>query len=146
MFDIVYPGGNVTLHQGDTGSYKVHATRSGGGEWTSADRLLYSIQDPSGTVVMSRAYRLDREGKNGVADVEYHNADTQDWPAGSYQGELRAIINAYWSIPDPPTADVVDLLALEDEYGGERIVVDGDTVRTREDRFTVTVLDVIKEV
>ena len=146
MFEVTYPGGDIEMHRGDTGSYRIRATRGSGAEWTSADRMIYSVKNAAGTVVLSRVYRLDREGKNGLADIEYHNADTDDWAAGAYQGELRAILNAYWSIPNPPTADVVDLLALEEERGVERIVVDGDTVRTRENRFSVTVNDVIKEV
>lgn len=146
MFKVTYPGGDIVMHRGDTGSYKVVPARESGAEWTSADRLLYSIKNPAGAVVMKRAYRLDRDGKNGIADIEYHNADTDTWPAGTYQGELRALINAYWNIPNPPTADVADLLALEETLGVDRIMVDGDTVRTREEQFTLTVKDVIGEV
>ena len=146
MFEITYPNGDIEMHRGDTGSYKVVPRRDDGEPWTSADRLIYSVKNAAGTVVLKRAYRLDREGKNGIADIEYHNADTDTWPGGTYEGELRAIIDAYWSIPDPPTADVVDLLALQEEMDVERIVVDGNTVRTRKERFTLTVRDVIGEV
>lgn len=145
-FDITYPRGDIVMHRGDTGSYTVTVAREDGAEWTSADRMLYSIKNAAGAVVMKRAYRLDREGKNGIADIEFHNADTDTWPAGTYEGELRALINAYWSIANPPTSDVVDLLALEEALGVERIAVDGDTVRTREERFSFVVKDVIAEV
>lgn len=138
--------GNVTLHQGDTGSYTVTCARSSGADFGEDDRMLYSVESPSGELVMQRLYRLDREDLNGIADIEYHNADTQGWPAGVYSGELRVLLNAYWNIQDPPTGDVVDLLAL---YGGLALdgpVVDGDTVRTKDERFSVTILDVIGEV
>lgn len=145
-FDVTYPRGDVVMHRGDTGSYQVEVLRENEEAWTSADRLLYSIKNAAGAVVLYRAYRLDRDGKNGIADIEFHNADTDTWPAGAYEGELRALVNAYWSIQNPPTADVVDLLALQEALGVERIAVDGDTVRTREERFNFTVKDVIAEV
>ena len=146
-FSVNYETGDVNLHQGDTGSYLVQATRSSGTAWGSADRLIYSIASVStGELVMCRAYRLDLENNNGIINVEYHNADTQDWPAGGYSGEMRAIVNAYWSISNPPTSDVVDLLALMKTLGTDQLIVDGDTVRTKNDRFTVTVRDVIGDV
>ncbi len=139
-FLVDYTTGDVTLHQGDTGSYQVVSARSSGSDFGADDRLLYSIESPTGELVMQRCYRLDRTGKNGLADIEYHNADTQDWPAGDYKGELRVLLNAYWNIEDPPTADVVNMLILDGA------VVDGDTVRTKDERFTVRILDVIGEV
>lgn len=146
-FNVNYTTGDVNLHQGDTGSYLVQVIRSSGTAWGSDDRLIYSVASvATGELVMCRAYRLDLENNNGIINVEYHNADTQDWPAGGYSGEMRAIVNAYWIIEDPPTADVVDLLPYMKALGTDRVIVDGDTVRTKDERFTVTVRDVIGDV
>lgn len=135
------------MHQGDTGGYQIELERSSGAAWTAADRMLYTVTGGSG-VVMQRAYRLDREGKNGIADIEFHNADTQDWSAGVYNIEVRAIVNAYWNIPNPPESDVADLLAVYGPLANQGPLVDGNVVRTNhpDEAWTIEIRDVSGEV
>lgn len=131
----------IIMHRGDTGSYRVRLVRSSGTAWTEDDRMLYTIAGQNG-IVLQRAYRLDRTGKNGKADIEFHNDDTQNWPAGIYNIEVKALINAYWNIADPPTEDVVNLMTLEGA------MVDGDVVRTNDpdQTWTLEIKSVIGEV
>ena len=147
MFEKDMDKRQITMHQGDTGSYQIRAARKSGTAWTANDRMLYTIAG-SGGIMMQRAYRLDREGKNGIADIEFHNADTQYWPAGTYSIEVRWFINAYWNIPNPPTTDVADLLDLYGPMANQGPLVDGDTVRTNrpETAWTLEIRDVIGEV
>jgi len=116
--------GNITMHRGDTGAFKVSATRSSGEDWTSADRLLWTIRNGSGDIVMQRFYRLDDdEGLgNGVVEIQFHNNDTDTWANGMYSAERRYIVNAYWS-GTAPEGMCVDALTA-----GVRIL-DGDIVR-----------------
>lgn len=147
MFEVDKTLRKITMHQGDTGSYSITLERSSGAAWGSDDRMLYTVAGGSG-IVIQRLYRLDRNGKNGVADIEFHNADTQSLSAGTYTVEVRALIHAYWNIVNPPTADVVDILEL---YGPLQLlgpVVDGNTVRTNkpEEAWSIEIKDVIGEV
>ena len=132
----------ITMHQGDTGSYRITLVRSSGAAWGENDRMLYTISGTPG-IVMQRVYRLDRDGLNGHADIEFHNDDTQEWPAGTYSIEVRALVHAYWNIPDPPTEDVVDMLVRTDGA-----MVDGDVVRTNEpeEAWSLDILNVFGEV
>lgn len=131
----------ITMHQGDTGSYRIRLVRTSGESFGADDRMLYTVAGPDG-VVMQRVYRLDRENLNGVVDVEFHNDDTQDWSAGTYNVEIRALVNAHWNIAQAPTEYMVDLLRMDGA------MVDGDVVRTNrpDDAWTIEVKDTIGEV
>lgn len=115
----------ITLHAGDTGAFKVHATRKSGTDWTSADRMLFTVRNASNEIVMQRFYRLDDdEGLgNGVVEIQFHNNDTDTWPAGAYTTERRYDVNALWSGTAPEGMCVNALTA------GVRML-DGDVVRT----------------
>ena len=113
------------MHAGDTGAFKVKATRTSGTDWTEDDRMLFTIRNASGEIVMQRFYRLDDdEGLgNGVVEIQFHNNDTDTWAPGLYSMERRYDVNAYWN-GTAPEGMCVDALTA-----GVRMV-DGDVVRT----------------
>lgn len=132
--------GNITMHRGDTGAYKVRATRSSGEEWTGDDRMLYTVRDAEGTIVLQRFYRLDTELGNGVCEIQIHNNDTDTWKNGVYNTERRYIVAPRWT-GEPPEGDCVDALTA-----GVRIV-DGDVVRVpATGQGTMTLNDIYGEV
>lgn len=117
--------GNVTMHQGDTGAYKVHATRQTGEAWTADDRLLFTIRNAAGDIVIQRIYRLDDDDGlgNGVVEIQFHNSDTDSLPNGTYQVERRYNIHPYWD-GTPPEGMCVDALTADAR------MIEGDCVRT----------------
>ena len=123
MFVLNTQTGAITMHAGDTGSIKVHATRQTGDDWTSADRMVYTIVNANGMVVLKRYYRLDTSLGNGRILVQFHNDDTDDLAPGNYSAERRYVVNPRWE-GTVPTGDVTDALA---EGIGQ--IVDGDVVR-----------------
>ena len=117
--------GNVTMHQGDTGAYKVHATRQTGAAWTADDRLLFTIRNAAGDIVIQRIYRLDDDDGlgNGVVEIQFHNSDTDSLPNGTYQVERRYNVHPYWD-GTPPEGMCVDALTADAR------MIEGDCVRT----------------
>ena len=134
--------GNITMHRGDTGAFKVTATQGSGDAWTSSDRMLYTVRNGAGDIVLQRFYRLDDdEGLgNGKVEIQFHNNDTDQWANGTYNAERRYIVNAYWD-GTAPTGMCVDALTA-----GVRIV-DGDLVRVPANgQTTISVNDIYGEV
>jgi len=124
MFEYDPKTGNVSMHVGDTGAYKVRAARKSGEPFTEYDRMIFTVLSGSGEIVLQRYYRLDTDLGDGVAEIQFHNADTDRLSAGMYSTERRYVLNAYWSgTGDIPDGDVVN--ALE----SARKIVDGDIVR-----------------
>ena len=125
MFNVNDTGTAITMHAGDTGAFKVKATRTSGTAWTEDDRMLFTVRNSSGEIVMQRFYRLDDdEGLgNGVVEIQFHNNDTDTWPAGAYTTERRYDVNALWDGTAPDGMCVNALTA------GVRML-DGDVVRT----------------
>ena len=117
--------GNITMYQGDTGSFWVHCARKSGEDWTEDDRLLFTVKSPAGIIVMQRLYRLDDdEGLgNGVVEIQFHNNDTDTWTPGTYNMERRYDIRPYWN-GTAPTGMCVNALTA-----GVRMI-EGNCVRT----------------
>ena len=117
--------GNVTMHRGDTGAFKVRATRQTGEAWTADDRLLFTIRNASGDIVIQRIYRLDDDDGlgNGVVEIQFHNSDTDSLPNGTYQVERRYNVHPYWD-GTPPEGMCVDALTADAR------MIEGDCVRT----------------
>ena len=124
MFN-VDESGNVTMHRGDTGAYKVRATRQTGEAWTADDRLLFTIRNAAGDIVIQRIYRLDDDDGlgNGVVEIQFHNSDTDSLPNGTYQVERRYNVHPYWD-GTPPEGMCVDALTADAR------MIEGDCVRT----------------
>ena len=117
--------GNIRMNQGDTGSFLVHASRASGDDWTSDSRMLYTIRNAQGEIVLQRIYRLDDQWDlgDGVVLIEFHNDDTDDWPVGTYYTERRYNVSPVWQ-GTPSTARCVNALT-SDAY-----MVEGVPVRT----------------
>lgn len=126
MFKVDLETMAITMHSGDTGSFKIGATRESGDEWTSADRMLFTVKNGQGEVVLQRIYRLDDQYDlgNGKVLVEFHNDDTDQWEAGTYSTELRFDVSPIWD-GTAPTARCVDALSP-----GTPKMVEGSIVRT----------------
>lgn len=140
MFERDPETGNITMHRGDTGAFKVRATRKSGNPWTAADRMIYTVRDGEGTIVLQRFYRLDTELGNGVVEIQFHNNDTDKWKNGSYDTERRYIVNPRWE-GTPPEGDCVNALTADAR------IVEGDVVRVpKNGQGTMTLSDIYGEV
>ena len=113
------------MHRGDTGSFKIHATRQTGTSWTDDDRMLFTVRDATSRIVMQRFYRLDDQWDlgDGVVLVEFHNNDTDQWANGMYAMELRFDIDPVWS-GTAPTERCANALVTDAR------MVEGSVVRT----------------
>ena len=125
MFQVNLSTMDIKMHRGDTGSFKISASRESGESWTEDDRMLMTVRDSERKIIMQRIYRLDDQWDlgDGVVLVEFHNDDTDTWANGSYGVELRFDISPVWS-GTAPTARCVDALTA-----GVRMV-EGAIVRT----------------
>ena len=117
--------GNITMNAGDTGSFFVKCERTSGAAWTEDARMLYTITDGSGQIVLQRIYRLDDQwdAGDGVVLIEFHNDDTDDWEIGTYQTERRYNVSPIWE-GTPSTARCVNALTSSAR------MVEGVPVRT----------------
>ena len=125
MFQVNETATVINMHAGDTGAFKIRATRASGTDWTEDDRMLFTIRNSSGEAVLQRFYRLDDdEGLgNGVVVIQFHNNDTDQWDVGQYSMERRYDVNPSWD-GTPPEGMCVNALTA-----GVRMV-EGDVVRT----------------
>jgi hypothetical protein len=117
--------GDIKMNRGDTGSFWVKETRKSGDEWTEYDRMLFTIKDAQGNIVMQRFYRLDDQWDqgNGIALIEFHNDDTDTWEPGQYSVELRFDVSPVWE-GTPPEGRCENALATDAR------IVEGSIVRT----------------
>ena len=125
MFEYNSNATQITLHAGDTGAFKVKATRQSGEDWTGDDRMLFTIRNDNKEIVMQRIYRLDDQWGlgDGVVLIEFHNNDTDQWPVGTYQMERRYNVAPIWE-GTPSDARCVDALTSSAR------MVEGVPVRT----------------
>lgn len=128
MFTVDLTTGAVTMHQGDTGSYKVKATRKSGTSWTENDRMLLTIMAGERPLIQ-RIYRLDDAYGlgDGVVLIEFHNDDTDKMPTGSYTMERRYVIDPIW---DVESGGSIPTGRCEDYLTATAKMVEGSVVRT----------------
>ena len=119
--------GDIRMNAGDTGSFWLRATRSSGESWPDTARMLYTIRNPLGVIVLQRIYRLDDQWDqgDGVVLIEFHNDDTDTWDAGNYEVERRYDITPVWE-GTPSASRCVDQLGP----GTHAVMKEGDVVRT----------------
>lgn len=117
--------GNITMYQGDTGSFWVHCARKSGEDWTSASRMLYTIKNGKGETVIQRIYRLDNQynAGDGVVLIEFHNSDTDSLDPGNYTTERRYDVDPVWE-GTPSSARCVNALTSDAQ------MIEGVPVRT----------------
>ena len=128
MFNVNLENMAIEMHRGDTGSFTVTAEKASGDAWTAYDRMIFTVKSSTQEIVLQRYYRLDSGRTSvdldpGVALIEFHNEDTDDWGVGTYNTELRFVGNAIWE-GTPVTDDLVDVLLIDSR------IVDGVPVRT----------------
>ena len=142
MFDVNLETMEITMHQGDTGSFRVGATRASGTAWTENDRMQFTVTNSQGEIVMQRYYRLDDQYDlgDGVVLIEFHNDDTDEWPAGQYTTELRFDVSPIWSGTPIPTGRCENALAT-----GMPHMIEGDIVRTQI-QSTLTISGILGEI
>lgn len=143
MFEINLETMVIDMHKGDTGAFKVIATKESGAAWGEHDRMMFTVSSADGTDKIRRLYRLD-DGRtetdlgDGVVQIEFHNDDTDTWPTGLYTTELRFIGNAVWDGTEL-TSDCVDDLVSNSH------IIEGVPVRTAK-QSTLNIRNVIGEV
>lgn len=131
--------GNITMHRGDTGAVTVRGRRKTGKAWTENDRMLFTVRNGSGEIVLQRLYRLDTELGNGRAVIQFHNNDTDQLENGTYNAERRYFVNPRWE-GTAPEGNCVNALTADAK------IVEGDVVRVPETgQFTITLQDVYGE-
>ena len=126
-FQVDLESGDIRMNKGDTGSFKIHASLKSGDAWTEDSRMLFTVRNATGTVVMQRIYRLDDawEIGDGVVLIEFHNSDTDTWENGMYDIEYRFNTDPIWD-GTPSDARCVNALAT----GAAQMVEGSGTVRT----------------
>ena len=141
MFNVDLETMAITMHQGDTGSFKIGATRENETAWTEDDRMLFTVKNGQGEVVLQRIYRLDDQYDlgNGKVLVEFHNDDTDTWEGGTYTTELRFVVDPIWD-GTAPTARCVNALSP-----GTPKMVEGSIVRTTI-QSTLTISGILGEI
>lgn len=124
MFKINEKNFTLTLHAGDTGSFDIRGIREDGAAWETGDIVRFTVANGAGEIIIDRAYKLT--GVDGVPEgcavIEFHNNDTDTWPAGGYTMQARFYVNPSWS-NGAPAGDVTDLLAVG-SYPNEGDIVD----------------------
>ena len=118
---------DIKMNRGDTGSFKVGSSRKSGTAWTEDDRMLFTIKNAQGEIMIQRIYRLDDQ--YGLGDgkvlIEFHNNDTDTWDPGQYTTELRFDVAPIWDGTPVPTERCVDAL-----MPGVPKMIEGPVVRT----------------
>ena len=124
-FQVDFETGDIKMNKGDTGSFWVHASRKSEEQWTEDDRMLFTIRNGQGEIVLQRFYRLDDQwGQgDGFVLIEFHNDDTDTWETGQYTVERRYNVAPRWNGTAPAGRCVNALTA------GVRMI-EGDIVRT----------------
>ena len=117
--------GDIKMNRGDTGSFWVHAARKSEEQWTEDDRMLFTIRNAQGEILIQRIYRLDDQWGlgDGKVLIEFHNDDTDTWETGQYTVERRYNVAPRWNGTAPAGRCVNAMTA------GVRMI-EGDIVRT----------------
>lgn len=125
-FNFDTESGDISMNSGDTGSFWVHATLGNGAVWTEDSRMLFTVKNGEGEIVMQRIYRLDDQWGQGDGWVliEFHNSDTDTWKSGAYSMERRYNVDPIWR-GTPSTSRCVNALTSDAE-----MIEGNDTIRT----------------
>ena len=89
---------SVTMHKGDTGAFYVTLTRGSGLDYADGDVAIFEVALGE-DILIHREYNLnpaepnDIELGDGKFLVSFANSDTDTWAEGSYDTEIRSVIN-----------------------------------------------------
>ena len=126
-FDINKQTFAIEMHRGDTGAKYLQARRTSGKAFEEGDVAIFEVKRGN-QVYMYREYPLDDDdgAGNGRFLLAFVNSDTDTWPAGTYQTEIRVSLNPI-------------------RHSGA--VVDGTTVRTpKKMKSTLQILDTLIDI
>ena len=143
MFNVDLETMAIDMHRGDTGAFKIAATKASGAAWGEHDRMLFTVSSADGTDKIRRLYRLD-DGRtetdlgDGIVLIEFHNDDTDQWASGTYTTELRFIGDAVWDGTELTSDCVDDLISTSH-------IIEGALVRTPL-QSTLNIRNIIGEV
>ena len=124
-FDFDKTTGNIVMFAGDTGAFFMQFVRESGDAWTADARMLFTVKNNQGEIVMQRLYSLNDQWDvgDGVVLFEFHNDDTDEWAPGAYTTEMRIDLTPIWD-GDPPAGKCVDMMQTASR------MVEGVPVRT----------------
>lgn len=105
MFTVDTAAKKITLHRGDTGTVPFYVT---GYEFSSTDRVLFTMKSQSGEEIMKRIYQLD---ENGYFYVDFRNGDTDHLTPGQYVYDCRVAIL-------PEFDEHGDIIDVDFDHGG----------------------------
>ena len=107
MFHVDTETNKITLHRGDTGTVPYRLT---GYTFGPTDRVLYTVKDPSGSVIMQEVYALD---ENNGFRVEFRNGTTDYLAPGMYKYDARVAI-----LPEYDPDDPNKIIDVDFDHGG----------------------------
>ena len=112
MFSV--DGTTIIISRGDTGAVKINAgvTRRDNNDtyvFSETDRAVFTIKTSNGVLVRERSYQM----KNNQFTVVFFNSDTERFEQGSYQWDVRYVINPYYEEEMPDAQTYTDYIDLE---------------------------------
>ena len=107
MFSV--DGTTITVSRGDTGAVKINASairrdNSDNYIFGERDRAVFTIKSNNGTLVRERSYQM----RNNQFTVVFYNQDTESFEQGSYQWDVRYVINPYYDEEMPNESSWTD--------------------------------------
>ena len=128
MFSVDPSNHTIYISRGDTGAIRITANAKYKGTndpytFGQNDRALFTIKDQGGNIVKQKVYQI----VNNVFTVMLFNADTEKMIGGTYNWDVRYIINPHYQTGNP-------------------IPVDGDQVITPTTPMTVTPYAVVGDI
>ena len=99
-------GHTIEISRGDTGAIRFRARAKYKGTdnpyvFGERDRALFTIKDTAGQIVKQKAYQIVQN----VFTVLLFNADTEKMISGTYNWDVRYIINPHYETGNPIPVD-----------------------------------------
>ena len=106
MFSVNTENRTIEISRGDTGAVRIHANAKYKGTNTpytfgERDRALFTIKDQSGQIVKQRVYQIVQN----TFTVMLFNADTGKMIGGTYNWDVRYMINPHYETGNPIPVD-----------------------------------------
>lgn len=85
MFRLDTDGTTILMHQGNTGTIRIHVT---GYTFGNDDRVRFELRDGSGTILKWANCQVDQDG---YIEIEFVNTDTDYLAPGDYPYGITAV-------------------------------------------------------